>query len=93
MGISIWMLIMLLVGCAQPGTILLVKDGTSREQMESDQTECDQAPTVDGYIRWSDEEFLRCMKTKGYRETTSKESSESKSSTPTWSGLPRPFSR
>ena len=93
MSLSIWMLIILLVGCAQPGTILLVKDGVSREQVESDQTECDQVPTAEGHTRRSDEEFLRCMKSKGYRETTSKESNESKSSIPTWSGLPRPLSR
>ena len=93
MGLSIWILIILLIGCTQPETMLLVKDGISREQVESDQIECDQAPTVEGYTRRSDEEFLRCMKTKGYRETTSKESNESKSSIPTWSGLPRPLSR
>ena len=93
MRVSVWMLVMLLVGCAPPGTIFLVKDGVSRGQVESDQAECDQAPTVAGYATRSDEEFLHCMKSKGYRETTSKEYNESKSSTPTWSGLARPFSR
>jgi hypothetical protein len=93
MRVSIWLLIMLLAGCAQPRTTFLVKDGISRAQVESDQAECDQVQTVAGYARQSDEGFLRCMKDKGYRETTSKEYSESKSSTPTWSGLARPLSR
>jgi hypothetical protein len=92
MRVSIWLVIMFLAGCAQPGTTYLVKDGVSRQQVESDQAECDQASTVGGYARKSDEEFVYCMKTRGYRETTSKEFNEP-NSIPTWSGLARPLSR
>ena len=92
MRVSIWLGIMFLAGCAQPGTTYLVKDGVSRQQVESDQAECDQASTVGGYAGKSDEEFVHCMKIRGYRETTSKEFNEP-NSIPTWSGLARPLSR
>ena len=92
MRISIWLLIMLLAGCAQPGTTFLVKEGVSRQQVELDQAECEQASTVGGYVRKFDEEFVYCMKTRGYRETTSKEFNEP-NSIPAWSGLARPLSR
>lgn len=93
MRVALGILVIFLVGCTQPGTTtFLVKEDISRQQQESDLAECDKDPTAIIFARRSQEDFLRCMKAKGYRETTSKEYNET-NSIPTWSGLARPLTR
>ena len=83
--------IVLLVGCTQ-STTLLVKEGISEQELQSDMAECDKDPTVIGYVKRSNEDFTRCIKAKGYREATSKERNGA-TSTPAWNGLARPLTR
>jgi|GraSoiStandDraft_50_1057286.scaffolds.fasta_scaffold660599_1 hypothetical protein len=64
--------IMLLVGCTESKTIL-VKEGISEQEMQSDMAECHKDPTAIGYVERSNEDFARCIMAKGYREATEKE--------------------
>jgi hypothetical protein len=80
--------IMLLVGCTESKTIL-VKEGISEQEMQSDMAECDKDPMAIGYVKRSNEDFARCVMAKGYREATAKETN----STPAWNGLARPLTR
>jgi hypothetical protein len=74
----------LLVGCTESKTIL-VKEGISEQDMQSDMAECDKDPTAIGYVKRSNEDFARCIMAKGYRAETN--------STPAWNGLARPLTR
>ena len=85
------LMIMFLVGCTQSRT-LLVKEGISQQDLKSDLAECDKDPTAIGDVKRSNEDFTRCIKAKGYREATSKESNGS-DSIPAWNGLARPLTR
>jgi len=88
-----WVILMIMsvVGCTQP-TTLLVKEGISQQELKSDLAECDEDPTAIGYVKRSNEDFTRCIKAKGYREATSKEYNGA-DSTPAWNGLARPLTR
>ncbi|MEP6959893.1 MAG: hypothetical protein ABI980_14280 [Nitrospirota bacterium] len=69
----IGLLAILLAACAQ--TTLLVKDGLTPQQFESDKLDCEHAQKG-SLVR---EDFLRCMKTKGYREATPNEYKKARS--------------
>ena len=74
-------IILLLVGCTQPSP-LLVKEGISQQQLQSDLLECDKDQTALGDFKRSNEDFSRCIKAKGYREAK-----------PNENGLARPLTR
>src|SRR4051812_13327137 len=57
--------IMPLVACTEAKTIL-VKEGISEQEMQSDMAECDKDPTAIGYVKRSNEDFARCIMAKGY---------------------------
>ena len=93
MGVALGFLIIFLVGFTETRTTtVLVKEGISSQQQESDLAECDKDQTGIVVTRRSQEDFLRCMKAKGYRETALKQYNET-NSIPTWSGLARPLTR
>ena len=64
-------MLMLPLGCTESKTFV-VKDGISEQEMQSDMAECDKDPTAIGYVKRSNEDFARCIMSKGYREATAK---------------------